>query len=93
MPSGHLARAVNVPNAQTGGGVGTLWHISLVYVTPCAQDKNGMCHPQHMALLMTLPANYANRYAQQMGQSLVRAGPVRCQMLSSTLRSYTAVYS
>ena len=29
MPSGHLTRAVNVPNAQTRGGIGTLRYSSL----------------------------------------------------------------
>ena len=33
MPSGHLTRAVKVPNAQTLGGIGILWYISLVYAT------------------------------------------------------------
>ena len=59
MPSGHPTRAVNVPNAQTinRGGTGTLWYISLVYATPCAQNQNGTCHLQLMALLMALTAN------------------------------------
>ena len=27
MPSGHPTRAANVPNAQSRGGIGTLWII------------------------------------------------------------------
>ena len=71
MPSGHLTRAVNAPNAQTRGGIGTLWYISLVYVTPCAQNQNDTCHLQIMDLLMALTANYVNRYAYEMGQTLI----------------------
>ena len=72
MPSGHLTRAVKVPNAQTIGGIGTLWYISLVYATPCARNHCGTCHLQLMALLiMALTANFVNRYAHQMGQSLI----------------------
>ena len=76
MSSGHLTRAVNVPNAQTRGGIGTLWYISLVHATPCAQNKNGTCHLQLMALLMARTANYVNRYAHEMGQSLNNRGAV-----------------
>ena len=70
MPSEHLTRAINISNAQTRGGIGILWYISRVYDTPCAQNQNGTCHPQFMALLMALAANYVNRYAHQTGQSL-----------------------
>ena len=60
-----------MPNAQTRGGIGTLWYISLVYATPCPQNQNGTCHLQRMALLVALfTANYVNRYAHQTGQSL-----------------------
>ena len=69
---GQPSRAVNVPNAQTSGGKGTLWCISLVYATTCAQNQNGTSHLQVMALLMALTANYVNRHAHQMGRSLDR---------------------
>ena len=36
MPTEHLTRAANVPNAQSRGDVGTYVHFSLVYATPCA---------------------------------------------------------
>ena len=48
-------------------------HLSLVYATPCAPNPNGTCHLQLMALLMDLTTNYVNRYAHQMGQSLLTA--------------------
>ena len=40
------------------------------YGTPCAQNQNGACYLQLMALLTALTVKYINRYAHQMGQSL-----------------------
>ena len=45
-------------------------NFSPVYATPCSLNQNGTCHFQLTALLMPLTANYVNRYAHQMGQSL-----------------------
>ena len=49
-------------------------HFSLVYAIPCAPNQNGTRDLELMALLMALTANYVNRYAHQMGQSLFYAG-------------------
>ena len=44
------------------------------FATSCARNPNGTCPLQLMALLMVHRANYANRYAHQMGQ-----GPTLCE--------------
>lgn len=46
----HLTLAVNLPNAQTRGGVGTLCYVSPCYAISYAQDQNGTCHVQLTAV-------------------------------------------
>ena len=49
------------------------------YGTPCAQNQNGACYLQLMALLTALTVKYINRYAHQMGQSLSRGREIAAE--------------
>ena len=68
MPIGHLAWAINVPNAKTRCGIGSLWHVSLVLPLPVPAILMARAHSSLRLCLHG--AHYVNRYAYQMGQGL-----------------------
>ena len=93
MPSGHLTRAANVPNAQSRGGIGTYGTVFACLCHPlCPKSKwhvpppaYGFAFGSYSQLCQSLS------YAHQMGQSLsMTPFSIKHHIILLTLHSTTA---